>query len=222
MTRLRLAGLIVGVTVLAGCGLTKKGPGPNESVVPAQQVDMDPHVLAKFAEEVQEYADLHYKLHKKGGLHTLGGQSTAEEVAHHRETMRDLIIRARQGEKQGEFFKKDVEAAFRRILQRELASADGPNMVKAIKQGNPKVEGNPKQSNPTQDVMKPVVVRVNAIYPDESPFSSVPPSLLLKLPLLPEEVKYRFVGRDLIIRDTEANVILDFIKDAVPDRSIPR
>jgi hypothetical protein len=35
-------------------------------------------------------------------------------------------------------------------------------------------------------------------------------------------VKYRFVGRDLILRDTEANVILDFIPNAIPDRSIPR
>ncbi len=54
------------------------------------------------------------------------------------------------------------------------------------------------------------------------PVSSVPPSLLLKLPALPEQVKYAFVGRALILRDTEANVILDFIPDAIADRSIPR
>jgi hypothetical protein len=39
---------------------------------------------------------------------------------------------------------------------------------------------------------------------------------------LPEEVRYRFVGRALILRDTEANVILDYILDVVPDPSIPR
>jgi hypothetical protein len=50
----------------------------------------------------------------------------------------------------------------------------------------------------------------------------VPPSLLLKLPQLPNEVRYRFVGRALIVRDTEANVILDYILDAIPDRSVPR
>jgi hypothetical protein len=50
----------------------------------------------------------------------------------------------------------------------------------------------------------------------------VPPSLLLKLPLLPEQVRYRFVGRAFILRDTEANVILDYIPDVVPDPSIPR
>ena len=50
----------------------------------------------------------------------------------------------------------------------------------------------------------------------------MPPSLLLKIPVLPPEVRYRFVGRALIARDTEANVILDFIGDIVPDPTIPR
>ena len=63
---------------------------------------------------------------------------------------------------------------------------------------------------------------MNAYYPDDAPLSSVPPSLLLNLPALPEEVRYRFVGRHLILRDTDANVILDFLRDVVPDPSIPR
>jgi hypothetical protein len=50
----------------------------------------------------------------------------------------------------------------------------------------------------------------------------VPSALLLKLPPLPEVVRYRFVGRTLILRDTEANVILDFLPDVVPDHSIPK
>ena len=95
-------------------------------------------------------------------------------------------------------------------------------MVKEIKQGNPKVEGVPTRQNPTVDVKKNVPVRVNGDYPDSAPFSSMPPTLLLKLPQLPDEVRYRFVGRHLILRDTEANVILDYILDAVSDRSIPR
>ena len=65
-------------------------------------------------------------------------------------------------------------------------------------------------------------VAVNVTYNDRAPFSSMSPTLLLKLPQLPEEVRYQFVGRDLILRDTEANVILDFIKDAIPDGSVPR
>ncbi len=84
------------------------------------------------------------------------------------------------------------------------------------------MENVPNQADPTREHPESVRVAVNATYNDHAPFSSMPPTLLLKLPQLPEEVRYRFVGRDLILRDTEANVILDFIKDAVPDRSVPR
>jgi hypothetical protein len=35
--------------------------------------------------------------------------------------------------------------------------------------------------------------------------------LLDVLPRLPEELEYRFVGRDLILRDVKANLIVDFI-----------
>ena len=45
--------------------------------------------------------------------------------------------------------------------------------------------------------------------------NSMPPSLLLQLPPLPEGVRYRFVGQTLILYDSEANVILDFIVNAV-------
>jgi len=70
--------------------------------------------------------------------------------------------------------------------------------------------------------MAPVVVAVNGVYADAAPSSSVPPSLLLWLPPLPEGLRYGFVGRTLILSDSEASVILDFVADVVPDRSIPR
>jgi hypothetical protein len=38
----------------------------------------------------------------------------------------------------------------------------------------------------------------------------MPPLLLAELPPLPEEVEYRFVGSDLILRDVQASLIVDF------------
>ena len=58
---------------------------------------------------------------------------------------------------------------------------------------------------------------VNAAYPDGLPLQSMPPSLLLNLPQLSKELEYRFVGRELILRDAPANLIVDVI----PDLSIP-
>jgi hypothetical protein len=58
------------------------------------------------------------------------------------------------------------------------------------------------------------VLRVNAEYPVDAPLSTMPPTLLQRLPLLPEELEYRFVGPDLILRDKNANIIVDYMRDA--------
>jgi hypothetical protein len=57
---------------------------------------------------------------------------------------------------------------------------------------------------------------INTDYPTTLPLATVPPNLLLKLPTLPEELEYRFLGRHLILRDVRANLIVDFIPDVVP------
>jgi hypothetical protein len=180
---------------------------------------MDAHVLKKFQEEIQEYCDERKKLTKRAAA---AGKATPEELSEYQKKLTEETVAHRKGEKQGNIFKPSVEAAIRRILASQFSGPEGPALIQGLKQGNPSVEGNPSPKDPSKEAKQSVVVAVNAVYNDAAPFSSVPPSLLQNLPLLPEEVKYRFVGRTLILRDTEANVILDFIRDVVPDRSIPR
>ena len=43
-----------------------------------------------------------------------------------------------------------------------------------------------------------------------------PAGLLRVLPKLPRELEYRLVQRNLILRDIEANVIIDIIPAAMP------
>jgi hypothetical protein len=198
-----------------GCNLHR-----NAHIAPTADVQMDANVLAKFQDEIEQYRELHQELVHR--IPNVGPNATAEEIAAHRNKMTKGIQAERRSARQGEIFKPPVEAAFRRIIARELASSERGQVVKEIKQGNPTVENVPNQANPTSEHPESVRVAVNGTYNDHAPSSSMPPTLLLKMPQLPEEVRYQFVGRDLILRDTEANVILDFIKDAVPDRSVPR
>jgi hypothetical protein len=214
---LRVAG-VIGLAVLAACGWMKGAKGP--SIVPAQDVDMDPEALRKFQHEIVEYVDLHRELLER--IPRVTPNSTPEEIAAHRKKMSDGIRAERHGETQGGIFKPKVARAFRAVLNKELTGPDGPAMLKEIKSGNPRVEGTPRPQDPTKEITHPITVAVNAVYPENAPLSSVPSSLLLHLPVLPEQVKYGFVGRELILRDTEANVILDFIPDAVPDPTLPR
>ncbi|HEY7285609.1 MAG TPA: hypothetical protein VH497_09210, partial [Vicinamibacterales bacterium] len=46
----------------------------------------------------------------------------------------------------------------------------------------------------------------------------VPPLLVEVLPPLPQQLVYNFVGRTLILRDTDAGVVVDFLPDALPER----
>jgi hypothetical protein len=43
----------------------------------------------------------------------------------------------------------------------------------------------------------------------------MPPNILLRLPELPKDMEYRFVGRHLILRDVRANMIIDEIPYAI-------
>jgi hypothetical protein len=60
-----------------------------------------------------------------------------------------------------------------------------------------------------------VPLKVNAPYSEGAPLSTVPPNVLAALPQLPEALEYRVVGKHLILRDVKANIIVDFIPNAV-------
>jgi hypothetical protein len=217
MMRERFAASCVVLSCLLACGCTRN---PQPSLVPPQTVEMDAETLEKFREEIHEYVKL-----RKSALTqvpAVAPKSSPEQLTARQRALTQAIVKYRKGKKRGNIFKPEVEAAIRRTLQREFTGPDGPALMNEIRSGNPRLEGNPRSQDPTQETMPAVRLAVNAVYPDAAPFSSVPPSLLLKLPLLPEEVRYRFVGRTLILRDTEANVILDFIPDVVPDPTMPR
>jgi hypothetical protein len=57
---------------------------------------------------------------------------------------------------------------------------------------------------------------VNMTYPPNLPKATFPPRLALSLPQLPEVLEYRLVGHHLILRDFEANLIVDYIAGIVP------
>jgi hypothetical protein len=63
-------------------------------------------------------------------------------------------------------------------------------------------------------------VTVNERYPDGAPMASMPPSLLRRLPPLPPELQYRFLGEALILLDGDARVIVDVLPYALPGTEI--
>jgi hypothetical protein len=160
--------------------------------------------IRKFREEAREYASLHLKLEEK--LQKLQ-QDAPRTVLEHERALGAAIRARRAGARQGDVFVPESQPFFKQRIEAELAGPEGAPARKAVREGNPRTE---------VDVHVVVSVAVNAPYPLSSPVSTVPPSVLLQLPALPGQLEYRFVGRDLVLRDTTANLIVDFIPQAAP------
>jgi hypothetical protein len=166
--------------------------------------------LKDFADRVKAYVDLRKKL--KAELPPLPEKAEATQIDAHRKALAQKIQAERRGAKRKDIFTADVRDVLLPIIREEFRGPDGGKSRETIQEGNPAVEG-------TADTGPRARVKlvVNAPYPEGAPFSSVPPSLLAKLPNLPEGLEYRFVGRDLILLDTEAQLVVDFIGKAVPE-----
>lgn len=61
-----------------------------------------------------------------------------------------------------------------------------------------------------------VNLHVNGIYPDAIAETNFPPTLLQQLPILPDELGYRIAGRDLVLVDRRANLVVDLLHEAIP------
>jgi hypothetical protein len=107
---------------------------------------------------------------------------------------------ARQDAKQGEIFTSAIAVYFRRQVAAAMKGPEGARIRASLRHSEP---------TPT------VPLRVNQNYPENLPLQSTPPSLLQNLPLLPKELEYRIVGRDLVLLDTAPNIIVDLVPNAV-------
>jgi hypothetical protein len=174
------------------------------------------HDTAKLEEEaLDELEDAveHYvkKVHKPAARQVgdLPDKATPEQTAAHQKALADAIRALRPQARPGDLFVPESQPIVKRIIADELAGRAGASARKEILSGNPPLD-------PDHDDRMQVRVAVNSPYPAAAALSTVPPSVLLTLPLLRKEVEYRFVGRDLILLDVEANMILDFIRAAAP------
>jgi hypothetical protein len=161
--------------------------------------------LHDFEEELEEYAEFHAKQRAKLGPRVA---VDAEALIAEQKALAEAIVAKRAKARPGDIFRSEVHPLFRRLIAVQLEGPEALDARKAIRDGNPGQE-------PEEDLV-PVVVEVNALYPSGAPRSTVPPSLLLTLPPLPDCLHYRFVGRNLILLDSVAQLIVDFLPDAVP------
>ena len=107
---------------------------------------------------------------------------------------------ARAGAKPGDVFTADSAAYIRTVIKTELDSQEKKEVRQTVLEAETKA----------------VPIRVNYTYPESEELVEMPPTLLLKLPQLPKQVKFRFVRRNLLLVDRENGLIIDYMTDALP------
>jgi hypothetical protein len=171
--------------------------------------------LEEFDDNVEHYVKLHKKALKTVTVPAPGPKATPEEILAHQRALAVAIRALRPAARPGDVFLPESHAAFKRIIAEELQGRVGASARSAIREGNPPVEID-------RDDRMAVRLAVNAAYPEAAPVSTVPASVLLSLPLIPADyVEYRFVNRDLVLRDVGANMIVDYIHLATPPLTTP-
>ena len=151
----------------------------------------------EFFDRVRAYMKVHNAADAR--VPSLKETNDPKEVSTREKALADEIRVERAGAQQGDVF---TPAAAREIAQVVVDDFNG----RALRD----------QKAILVEVPVKVPPAINTDYPTTLPLATVPPSLLLKLPTLPDDLEYRFLGRHLILRDIKANLIVDFIPDVVP------
>jgi hypothetical protein len=158
----------------------------------------DSQALSTMNDRLKEYIDLHTKL--EGTLPKLPKDATPLQIDKNQRAFEALMRRERATAKRGDIFTPEARPVIMRLLATVFGGPEGKQLKASIMDEN------------TADI----TLSVNGRYPDAVPLSSVPPQVLQTLPKLSEDMEYRFIGDRLILLDTHAHVVADFIDDALP------
>lgn len=186
-----MAGLGALSTIVSlGCGT---GEARQEKVNP------DAAILQDYQRRIDAYMDL--RGDADNGAPKMKETSDPAKIKIAQDTLRTRVQTARASAKQGDVFTPEVQKLFRRLMYPELKGPDATETKKAIKDDAPAPASIP--------------LKVNAAYPEKQPLPTVPPDLLARLPKLPEQLEYRIVGKHMILRDIDANIIVDYMLNAI-------
>ena len=165
-----------------------------------ERTDTHSEALIEFGKRVDAYVRLRDSLAEKMG--PLDETKSQAEIAARATTLATLIQGARPNAKEGDIFTAEAGALIVKLIPREY-SRRSDSVV--------------EQREDAQEELPNFVPTVNMLYPTTYPLATFPATLLPLLPPLPtDKVEYRIVTHYLILRDVEANLIIDVLPHAVP------
>ena len=193
MTRISvtLAAIVLSVACHTG---RASGPPAGQPAAASRVADSpaDTQALSGFVERLKQYTELHNRLEKT--LPPLPKETTPEVMGKHQRAL------DRKNARRGDLFTPAGERAIRRILAEVFSGPDGATFKSTIMDENPST----------------VKLAVNRRYPDDVPLSTMPPQVLARLPKLPDDLEYRFIGPRLVLLDVHSHTVADYIESVLP------
>jgi hypothetical protein len=195
------ATLIAACLFVSGCkakpAASVKEVNALDAKAPAAPNPVEDPRFKDFFDHVRAYIKIHDTADAR--VPSLKETSDPKQVSGREKALADEIRVERAGAQQGQVFSPSAAREIRAIVVEDF-------------------NRRPLRDQKAILIEVPVKVppAINTDYPTTLPLATVPPSLLQRLPTLPDALEYRFLGRHLILRDIKANLIVDFIPDVVP------
>jgi hypothetical protein len=156
-------------------------------------------IAETFEKRAKEYARLRERVEEQ--MPKLSKEAKPEEIQAHKKQFQERVRTARVGAKPGDVFTPEASALIRAIIKDEYKGRDRVELRDTVLR---------------ESDTKAVPLRVNYPYPESQEVLEMAPTLLLRLPQLPKQLRYRFVGRSLLLIDRENGLIVDYMTNALP------
>jgi hypothetical protein len=167
---------------------------------PMAPTPLEERAIEQFDRAIDDYVALHRRMERS--LPPARVFNDAEDMFGAADALRQAIVGARPNAHRADVFTPLVSQVFRARLLRAIRwYKHDPADILADNQAERLPE------TPIPDINKPFPWALGA---------AVWPTLLRVLPELSEELEYRFVDRDLVLIDVQANLVVDILVDALP------
>jgi hypothetical protein len=159
----------------------------------------DQKLLISFSKNAKEYIDREHSV----AAAKMKPTTDVAKLEEQRKQLREAVQQLRPNAKQGDLFTPEIAPVFRRILANLLNGPSGAKIKISLLHAEPDA---------------PAQFKVNGEFPNQNgqPIQSVPPTVLKVLPPLPKGLEYGIAGKTLALRDTSANMVVDYLPHALP------
>jgi hypothetical protein len=182
------AAVIAGITTAAA----------NRAQSPALSTS-DQKLLSDFTSKAKDYIDKEHMLASSKMKPT----TDVAKLQQQRKQLRDAVQQSRASARQGDLFTAETAEVFRKLLSELLDGPEGKKIKTSLNHAEPGASAQ---------------FKVNGDFPNQNgqPIQSVPPTILKVLPSLPKGLDYCIAGKTLALRDSSANMVVDYLPNALP------